>query len=148
MVRDVIYSEGVKYVAETVEADWLIDEIAFAQKHAPQLRNKDFKNRELVVSAGGSAELFCDDGNGPRLYAKQIDWTDFPSPGVRFYFCNDTILLPSEYGGTISRRAFGLKMSMPGEKFRLQDGIFGAPLLNPGPARTSQRTRARLFCSP
>ena len=41
--------------------------------------------------------LICDDGNGHRLYAKQIEWTDFPAPGVRFYFCNDTLLLPSEY---------------------------------------------------
>ncbi len=42
MVRDVIYT--------------LIDEIAFAQKHAPKLRNEDFQNWELVVS---SAAALC-----------------------------------------------------------------------------------------
>jgi hypothetical protein len=30
MVRDVICTEGIKYVADAVGAHWLIDEIAFA----------------------------------------------------------------------------------------------------------------------
>ena len=97
MVRDVICTEGIKYVADEVGAHWLIDEIAFAQKHAPKLRREDFQNWELIVSAGGSAVSICDDGNSYRLYTKQIEWSDFPAPGIRFYFCNDTLLLPSEY---------------------------------------------------
>jgi len=32
-----------------------------------------------------------------RLFARQIEWTDFAAPGVRFYFCSDTLVLPSEY---------------------------------------------------
>ncbi len=35
MIRGAIYAEGVRYVADTAGAYWLIDEIAFAQKHAP-----------------------------------------------------------------------------------------------------------------
>ncbi len=93
-VRDVIYTEGAKYVADMVGAHSLIDEIAFAQRHIPKLRNEDFQNWELVVVAGGSAVLICNNGNGHRLYAKQIGWTDFLAPGVRFYFCNETPLLP------------------------------------------------------
>jgi hypothetical protein len=73
----VIHTEGVRYVADTVGAYWLIEEIAFTQKHAPKLRNEDFQNWELVASAGGSAVLICYDGNGHRLYVKQIEWTDF-----------------------------------------------------------------------
>jgi hypothetical protein len=92
-----IYTEGVKYVADTVGAYWLIDEIAFARKHAPKLRNEDFQNWELIMAAGGGAVLMCDNGNGHGLYAKQIAWTDFPAPGVWLCFCNDTLLLPSEY---------------------------------------------------
>jgi hypothetical protein len=86
-----------KCVANTVGAYWPIDEIAFAQKHAPQLRNEDFQNWELVVSAGGTAVLICNDSDGHKLYTKQIAWTDFPAHGVRFYFCKYTLLLPSEY---------------------------------------------------
>ncbi len=70
MVRDVIYSEGVRYVADTVRAYWLIDEIAFAQKHAPKLRNEEFQNWELIVSASGGGALICHDSNGLKVYRK------------------------------------------------------------------------------
>lgn len=92
-----IYTEGVKYVTDTAGAYWLIDDIAFAQRHVAKLRHEDFQNWELVVSSGGSAVLISDNGNGHRLYAKPIEWTDFPAPGIRLYFCNDTLLLPSDY---------------------------------------------------
>jgi hypothetical protein len=32
-----------------------------------------------------------------RLHVRLIYWTDFPSPGIVFYFCDDTLLLPGEY---------------------------------------------------
>ena len=46
----------------------------------------------------GSVELTCSDGNGREVHAKRIELTDFPAPGIRFYFCNGCIHLPSEYG--------------------------------------------------
>ena len=39
----------------------------------------------------------CGDGDWRELYARQIAWTDFPTPGIRFYFCSDTLLVPGEY---------------------------------------------------
>jgi len=71
--------------------------MAFAQKYVPKFRSEDFQNWELAVSPGGYAVLICYDGNGHRLYAKQVEWTDFPAPGVKFYFCSDTLMLPGEY---------------------------------------------------
>jgi hypothetical protein len=55
--------------------------------------------RGVRAEAVGSrrAMLICDDGKRHRRDSKQIEWTDFPAPGLRFYFCNDTLLLPSEY---------------------------------------------------
>jgi hypothetical protein len=70
---------------------------AFAQCIQANLRHEEFQRWELSVSAGGSAVLICDDGDGHRLYVRVIDWTDFPAPGISFYFCNDTLLLPGEY---------------------------------------------------
>jgi hypothetical protein len=81
MIRDVIYTEGVKYVADNLGAYWLIDEIAFAQKYAPRLRNEDFQNWELVVSAGGSAVLTCDDGNGHGSTPSRLLGRIFPRKG-------------------------------------------------------------------
>jgi hypothetical protein len=61
------------------------------------VRNEDFQNWELVVSPGSSAVLICNDGNGYRLYAKQIEWKDFFKPGIRVYYSDWVIHLPSEY---------------------------------------------------
>ncbi len=97
LVRDVIFTEGVKYVADTAGAYWLLDEIALAQRFEPAVRAEAFQVWDLTVGPGGSAKLTCGDGNGREVYAKRIAWTDFPAPGVRMYFCNGCIHLPSEY---------------------------------------------------
>ena len=41
--------------------------------------------------------LTCGDGNGRELWAKRIECTDFPLQGIRFYYANWVIHLPSEY---------------------------------------------------
>ena len=41
--------------------------------------------------------LTCEDGNGHVMLTKPIPFTDFPSPGIRLYCCDGTIMLPSEY---------------------------------------------------
>jgi len=41
--------------------------------------------------------LTCGDGNGRELWAKRIDLTDFPLSGIRLFYANWVIYLPSEY---------------------------------------------------
>ena len=43
MVRDILYTDGVKHVAETAGAYWLIDEIAFAQRFDKLLAAEEFQ---------------------------------------------------------------------------------------------------------
>lgn len=97
LVREVLYTEGVEYVAETAGAYWLLDEIALAQRHVIPVKAEDFQVWDLKVNADESAMLICGDGNGRDLYAKRIKFTDFPEPGIRFYYANWVIHLPSEY---------------------------------------------------
>ena len=97
LVWEVLYTEGVEYVAETVGAYWLLDEIAWAQRYVIPVKREDFQVWELKVNADSSALLACGDGNGRELWAKRIDCTDFPLPGIRFYYANWVIHLPSEY---------------------------------------------------
>ena len=96
LVRKVLYTDGVRYVAEHGSAYWLIDEIAFAQS----LRNvaaEEFQVWELSVSINRTAGLTCTDGNHRVVYTKPLNWTDFPLDEICFYFTDNTILLPSEY---------------------------------------------------
>ena len=97
LVKDIVFTEGVKYVADAAGAYWLLDEIALAQKFQPSVMAEEFQVWDLTVAADRSAVLSCGDGNGREVFSKQIKWTDFSTPSIRFYVCDGTILLPSEY---------------------------------------------------
>ncbi len=97
LVREVLYTEGAEYVAETAGAFWLLDEIALAQRHIVPVKREDFQVWDLTVNADQTALLTCGDGNGREVYSKPVPFTDFPEPGIRFYYSDWVIHLPSEY---------------------------------------------------
>ena len=96
LMRDVHYTDGMLFVAERAGAYWLIDEIALAQKAEVALAGEEFQVWTLIVE-GSSALLRCDDGNDRRLFEKQIEYTDFPEPGIKLYVADGVIMLPGEY---------------------------------------------------
>lgn len=95
IVRGVLYTEGVQYMAEVGGAYWLIDEIAFSQR-MPKVKAEPFQLWTLTVSEQ-SAVLSCSDGNASTIYQKKIAYTDFPLPKIMLYYTDNVILLPSEY---------------------------------------------------
>ena len=94
--RNVLFTDGARYVADQAGAYWLLDEIALAQVYDSAVAGEGFQVWHLKV-AGNEAELTCEDGNGNCIAAKLIPFTDFPEPGIRMYCCDRTIMLPSEY---------------------------------------------------
>jgi hypothetical protein len=97
MVPGVVYTDGVKHVAETGGAYWLIDEIAFTQHGNKRLAAEEFQLWKLKVNPDHTATLTCEDGNGGAVFGKAIEYTDFPLEEITLYFTDKTILLPSEY---------------------------------------------------
>jgi hypothetical protein len=97
LVRDVLFTDGAKHVADTGGAYWLLDEIALAQRYKKKVAAEEFQLWTLKVKDNRMAKLTCEDGNGNAVYAKPIPFTDFPLDEISLYFCNSTILLPSEY---------------------------------------------------
>jgi hypothetical protein len=97
LVRNILFTEGAKYLADRAGAYWLIDEIAFTQKSDPAVAAEAFQLWTLTVQPDQTATLTCGDGNGRTVYSKKLDYTDFPLPEVQLYCANNTILLPSEY---------------------------------------------------
>lgn len=97
LVRDVLFTDGAKYVADAGGAYWLLDEIALAQRYEKSVSGEEFQLWKLAVKADQTATLTCDDGNGNIVFSKLIEFTDFPLPEISFYCTNKTILLPSEY---------------------------------------------------
>ena len=94
--RNILYTEGVRYLAETAGAYWLLDIIASVQ-HLAKVRAEEFQVWTLTLNkTGNGAVVKCDDGNGNVVYTQRIPFTDFPLPSVKLYFTNTVILLPSE----------------------------------------------------
>ena len=95
--RKVLFTDGAKYVAETAGAYWLLDEIALIQPYDKRVAGEEFQVWKLAVHSDRTATLTCDGGNGNIVYAKEIEFTDFPLDEITFYFANNVIYLPSEH---------------------------------------------------
>jgi hypothetical protein len=96
LARDILFTDGAKYVADAGGAYWLLDEIALAQR-IRGVAGEEFQVWKLAVKANKTAVLTCDDGNNNIVFRKRIAFTDFPLDEISFYVANKTILLPSEY---------------------------------------------------
>ena len=94
--RNILYTDGVKYVADTAGAYWLIDEITFAQMKK-KIAAQPFQHWKLKVKPNATATLTCEDGNYNVVYTKRLSFTDFPLEEIGFFFTDNVILLPSEY---------------------------------------------------
>jgi hypothetical protein len=97
LVRSIVFTDGVKYIADTAGAYWLLDEIALAQKGQPAVAREEFQVWSLKVNANSTATLTCEDGNDRPVFSKTLTFTDFPQDGVTLWFANNTIYLPSEH---------------------------------------------------
>jgi hypothetical protein len=97
LVRDVLFTDGAKYIADEGGAYWLLDEIAFAQKGEKAVAAEEFQVWTLKVNANGTATLSCGDGNDNIVFTKPIPFTDFPADEITLWFANNTIYLPSEH---------------------------------------------------
>ncbi len=97
IVREVVFTEGAKFLADRAGAYWLLDEIALCQRYEERVAAEEFQLWMLSVNVDQTAILSCEDGNGHSVYRKQIECTDFPMSEVKLYCINNTILLPNEY---------------------------------------------------
>ena len=97
IVRNILFTDGAKYVADHGGAYWLLDEIALAQRCEKAVAAEEFQAWTLRVEDDHSATLACEDGNGHVVFEKAIPFTDFPLPDITLWVENNTIYLPSEH---------------------------------------------------
>ena len=93
-IRDVTFTDGVKYFADTAGAWWFVDDSII--EYSPLMREHGFLTLTLDVS-NSQAKITVDDGNDNVLATREIPYTDCPSGQYRFYFTDNVFLLPSEY---------------------------------------------------
>jgi hypothetical protein len=97
LVRDIVFTDGAKYVADRGGAYWLLDAIALANRYDKRVAKVEFQVWTLTVNPDRTGTLVCSDGNRNAVYTQALDFTDFPLPEISLYFQNKTIFLPSEY---------------------------------------------------
>ncbi len=96
LFRNLLYTDGVQYLAENAGAYWLIDAIALTQLCEGRVRAEEFQVWRLTVDPDQRARLTCEDGNYNTVYMQDFDFTTFPLPSVVLYLENGVLYLPSE----------------------------------------------------
>ena len=95
-----LYTDGVQYLAETARAYWLIDVIVSWQLK-PKVQRERFQVWTVKVNRSDHTAIAegWDDtpGTSNRLARQKIEFTDFPLDEITLFFCDGTLLLPSEY---------------------------------------------------
>ena len=106
--RRILYTDGIKYLAETGGAYWLIDAMAshitgkvLAKKAAADPRLTDMQFWRLKVREDHSAILTCRaDSDVPPAIRQVIPFTDFPLSQLDIWACFDgnhwVLCLPAE----------------------------------------------------
>lgn len=85
LFRKLVYTEGVKYLAENAGAYWLLDLIASHQLDKKVAR-QEFQVWMLELNEDGGALAYVTNGNTKRkIVSQEIPYTDFPkSLGPKF----------------------------------------------------------------
>lgn len=96
LVQDILYTQGVQYVAETLGAYWLVDMVAISQL-VKAVRAESFQVWTIKLVNGSDPIITCQDGNYHTVYQSRIQYSDFPLPEFTLWFTDNVILLPSEY---------------------------------------------------
>jgi hypothetical protein len=95
--RNILFTDGAKYVADRGGAYWLLDLVALAQRYEKRLSRQPFQVWALAVRPDRSATITVEDGNYKLLWNHTIEFSDFPAPGITLWFSNNVIYLPSEH---------------------------------------------------
>jgi hypothetical protein len=94
-----LYTDGIRYLAEEAGAFWLIDLVGSYQR---SLGDCPFQVWNITVHSDRSALVtMVEDDDQPLKISQRIPFTDFPLRDFSFYCCVDELapimLLKSEY---------------------------------------------------
>ena len=99
----ILYTEGIKTLADEAQCMWLVDAIASHQKSYQIIYNPDLQEFQLwtlTVNEDKSAVLACYEDSPSTcepVITQLIPFTDFPMPEIKLYLEQGTLLLPSEH---------------------------------------------------
>lgn len=101
LARRMVYTNGVRYVAETCGAWWLVDAIASYIATTKAVQAEDFQVWTLHPKGANGVELVCTNGNddSPKIASQDVGYSDFPRELLPFrFFCERGELEPGSMG--------------------------------------------------
>lgn len=97
---DMLYTEGVKFLADKCQCYWLID-LVYSYQHREKFSIEPFQVWEVKVDLEAqTAVVTATDGNDHLLAKQVIPYTDFPLEYIKLYYTESedwVLMLPSEY---------------------------------------------------
>lgn len=94
LFRRFLYTDGVKFLADSCGAYWFIDNI-FSYQLLNNVKTEEFQVWTMRV-AGSEAVVTCEDGNDNQVFTANIEFTDFPLEEITLWLENDVLMLPGE----------------------------------------------------
>ena len=93
----IVFTDGVKYLADQCKCYWLIDMVMSWQLDK-QVKKEEFQLCRLKVNHEDNSAVFTiEDGNYNIIAQQDIVYTDFPLDEIVVWYSNKVIYLPSEH---------------------------------------------------
>ena len=91
-----LYTDGVKSMAETCGAYWLID-LVVSYQGTREINLQRFQVWELKRKKDCKFSVLATDGNDNRIASQQIPFSDFPFDAATLWLVDGCLMLPTEY---------------------------------------------------
>jgi hypothetical protein len=92
----ILYTDGVKELAEQCSAYWLIDLIISHQCHR-EINLERFQVWDLKRVQDDVFTILATDGNHNKVTSQEIPFSDFPYDLATIWLVDGCLMLPSEY---------------------------------------------------
>lgn len=92
----IMYTDGVKDMAETCGAYWLIDAV-MSHQFTKTVRCEPFQVWKLKRVKDDAFQLQATDGNDKRIVSQQIPFSDFRYDTATLWLVKGCLMLPNEY---------------------------------------------------
>lgn len=103
LFKNLVLTDGVKYLAEKAGAYWLMDIIgSYQYKCRKDEMLRDFQLWTLKKTEGNEAIVICERDTNNVAFKQEIPHTDFPLDTIKLYVMPSSattyvIMLPNEY---------------------------------------------------
>jgi hypothetical protein len=89
-----LYTDGVKELANFASCYWLIDMVASVQHENKKV---PFQLWRIEVENSTAHVTMREDTGRPTLFSKRLSYTDFPEGSFEWYVVDNVMLLKGEY---------------------------------------------------